>query len=127
VFAGIAKRVVGKMAPALEGKSTLERLEAIADNIRVSGVAVDVEEHGETIVLREHNCPYANVVSEHPECCTVIHTMLDVVVSTDVKQTESLATGGTECRFEVASALAAGQTKSSERSERPQPPRANVR
>jgi predicted ArsR family transcriptional regulator len=103
VFAGIAKRAVGKIAPALEGKSTLERLETIADNIRGSGVAVDVEEHGDTLVLREHNCPYANVVSEHPECCTVIHTMLDETVSPAVKQTESLATGGAECRFEVAS------------------------
>ena len=57
----------------------------------------------ETIVLREHNCPYATVVSEHPECCTVIHSMLDEVISPEVKQTESLATGGAECRFEVAS------------------------
>jgi predicted ArsR family transcriptional regulator len=103
IFDGIAKRVVGKMQPGLEGKSTLERLEAIADNIRGSGVAVQVEEHDGTIVLREHNCPYANVVSEHPECCTVIHTMLDEVVSPEVRQTESLATGGAECRFEVAS------------------------
>jgi predicted ArsR family transcriptional regulator len=103
IFDGIAKRAVGKMAPGLEGKSTLERLEAIADNIRSSGVAVEVEEHDGTIVLREHNCPYANVVSEHPECCTVIHTMLDEVISPEVKQTESLATGGAECRFEVAS------------------------
>ena len=103
VFAGIAKRAVGKMAQATEGKTTLERLETIADNIRGSGVAVDVEEHDGTLVLREHNCPYANVVSEHPECCTVIHSMLDEVVSPDVRQTESLATGGAECRFEVAS------------------------
>ena len=103
IFDGIAKRAVDKMAPALEGKSTLQRLEAIADNIRGSGVAVEVEEHDGTIVLREHNCPYANVVSEHPECCTVIHSMLDEVISPEVKQTESLATGGAECRFEVAS------------------------
>jgi predicted ArsR family transcriptional regulator len=109
IFDGIAKRAVDKMAPALEGKSTLERLEAIADNIRGSGVAVEVEEHDGTIVLREHNCPYANVVSEHPECCTVIHTMLDEVVSPEVKQTESLATGGAECRFEVAASPAQSQ------------------
>jgi len=105
VFAAIAKRAVGKIAPALEGKSTLERLGAIADNVRSSGVAVDVEEHEGTLVLREHNCPYANVVSEHPECCTVIHTMLDEVVAPGAKQTESLATGGAECRFEVASSI----------------------
>ncbi len=104
VFAGIAKRAVDKMAPQLDGKTPLERLEAIADNIRGSGVAVDVEDHDGTLVLREHNCPYANVISEHPECCTVIHTMLDEAVSPAVKQTESLATGGAECRFEVASA-----------------------
>jgi predicted ArsR family transcriptional regulator len=103
VFDGIAKRAVGKMAPALEGKTTLERLEVIADNIRSSGVSVEVEEHGDTIVLREHNCPYANVVDEHPECCTVIHTMLDETVAPGIVQTESLATGGAECRFEVAS------------------------
>ena len=103
VFDGIAKRAVGKIAPALEaGKTVLERLETIADNIRSSGVAVEVENNGETIVLREHNCPYANVVSEHPECCTVIHTMLDETIAPPVVQTESLATGGAECRFEVA-------------------------
>ncbi len=109
IFDGIAKRAVDKMTPALEGKSTLERFEAIAEGIRGSGVAVEVEEHDGTIVLREHNCPYANVVSEHPECCTVIHTMLDEVISPEVKQTESLATGGAECRFEVAAAPAQSQ------------------
>jgi predicted ArsR family transcriptional regulator len=109
IFDGIAKRAVGKIAPALEGKSALERVEAIADNIRTSGVAVEVEEHDGTIVLREHSCPYANVVSEHPECCTVIHTMLDEVISPQVKQTESLATGGAECRFEVASSHSQSQ------------------
>ena len=103
LFAGVAKRAVGKIAPAMNGKSTLERLEAIADKVRASGVEVDVEDHDGTLVLREHTCPYANVVSEHPECCTVIHSMLDEVVSPEVRQTESLATGGAECRFEVAS------------------------
>jgi predicted ArsR family transcriptional regulator len=103
LFDGIAKRAVEKMEPKVRGKSTRDRLEVIADNIRHSGVSVEVEEHGDTLVLREHNCPYASVVSEHPECCTVIHTMLDDVVSHEMKQTESLATGGAECRFEVAS------------------------
>jgi len=68
-----------------------------------AGVHVERRDDG-TLVLREHNCPYAKVVSEHPECCTVIHSMLDEVVSPGVRQTESLATGGAECRFEVASA-----------------------
>lgn len=101
IFAGIGKRAAGKIGALVDGKSTPERVAAIAENIRNAGVTVDVEQHGEKIVLREHNCPYASVVSEHPECCSVIHTMLDDVVSPDTIQTESLASGGAECRFEV--------------------------
>jgi predicted ArsR family transcriptional regulator len=103
IFDGIAKRAVGKMSPALAGKSTPERVEAIAENIRATGVAVDVEERAGTIVLHEHNCPYATVVAENPECCSVIHAIFNDVVPATVTQTESLATGGAECRFEVAS------------------------
>jgi hypothetical protein len=41
-------------------------------------------------------------VAENPECCTVIHTIFDDVVAGGATQTESLATGGAECRFEVS-------------------------
>jgi predicted ArsR family transcriptional regulator len=57
---------------------------------------------GGTIVLHEHACPYASVVAENPECCSAIHAILDVVVPGQAQQTESLATGGTECRFEIS-------------------------
>ena len=84
------------------GKNVSDRVDAIAASIRSTGVTVDVERQGDVLVLREHNCPYAAVVAENPECCTAIHTVLDTVIDTSVKQTESLATGGNACRFEVA-------------------------
>jgi len=102
IFEGIGKRAGEKMAGRVAGKTVTEKVEAIADSIRSSGVTVDVERHGDVLVLREHNCPYSTVVAEHPECCSAIHTMLDGVIETDIKQTESLATGGNACRFEVA-------------------------
>jgi predicted ArsR family transcriptional regulator len=102
IFAGIGMRASAKMAARLGDKSVPEKVEAIAESIRASGVTVDVERQGDLLVLREHNCPYATVVSEHPECCTAIHTVLDAVIDTAVTQTESLATGGNACRFEVA-------------------------
>src|ERR1700742_1216840 len=40
LFDGIAKHAIDKISPALEGKSTRERLEVIAENVRSSGVAV---------------------------------------------------------------------------------------
>lgn len=104
IFTNIGKRAAGKMNARLGGKSTDERVAAIAASIRSTGVVADVSREGETIVLHEHNCPYANVVSEHPEACSVIHTMLGDVVDSDVRQTHSLATGDSTCRFEVTTA-----------------------
>jgi predicted ArsR family transcriptional regulator len=101
IFARIGKRAADKLRVRADGRPTGERIAAVAESIKAAGVAVDVERRGDTIVLREHNCPYAAVVAEHPECCSVIHTMLDDVVAPGIKQTESLATGGSECRFEV--------------------------
>ncbi len=102
IFANIGKRASEKMAAQVAGKDVSERVDAIAASIRATGVTVDVERQGDVLVLREHNCPYASVVAENPECCTAIHTVLDTVIESSVKQTESLATGGNACRFEVA-------------------------
>jgi predicted ArsR family transcriptional regulator len=102
IFENIGKRASEKMAAHVAGKNVSDRVDAIAASIRSTGVTVDVERQGDVLVLREHNCPYASVVAENPECCTAIHTVLDTVIDTSVKQTESLATGGNACRFEVA-------------------------
>jgi predicted ArsR family transcriptional regulator len=53
------------------------------------------------VELREHNCPYSQSVAEHPELCSIIHTVLHDTVSETTKQVESIATGGAACRFEI--------------------------
>jgi len=60
-----------------------------------------IEKPGGGYELREHNCPYAQTVGEHPEVCSIIHNVLHDAVSPDVKQVESIATGGGACRFEI--------------------------
>jgi predicted ArsR family transcriptional regulator len=70
-------------------------------------VEADVLETPSGHQLREHNCPYAQTVGEHPEMCNVIHTALGKVAP-GVKHVESLAAGGDSCRFEVSLANNAG-------------------
>ena len=73
--------------------------------LRENGVEADVVETASgSVELREHNCPYSKTVGEHPEVCSIIHTVLHDVVSDQTKQVESIATGGGSCRFEVAAA-----------------------
>jgi predicted ArsR family transcriptional regulator len=102
IFAGIGKRAAQRAGERVAGQPLDVRIAEIAATVKAAGVSAEVERRGDTLVLHEHNCPYASVVSENPEACSVIHTMLEDVVSPNVKQTESLATGGSECRFEVS-------------------------
>lgn len=101
IFAKIGARAAKRVGDRVEGQPLDVRIAEIANSVKANGVSADVERRADRLVLHEHNCPYANVVSENPEACSVIHAMLGAVVSTEVKQTESLATGGSECRFEV--------------------------
>jgi predicted ArsR family transcriptional regulator len=103
VFERIGRRSAERLDAAVHDKTDEDRIAALVSVLRASGVTADMQktETG-TIVLHEHACPYASVVAENPEACSAIHTILDVVVPGKAQQTESLATGGTECRFEIS-------------------------
>lgn len=101
LFERMGKRAAGKYRGRLEGKDTRDRVIEISDYLRSKGVEAEVVETERGIELREHNCPFARTVAEHPEVCSVIHTMLDDAVPNGAEQIESLATGGSACRFEI--------------------------
>ena len=103
IFAAMATRTAERLRAQFDAGDIGGAVNGLATFLRDQGVDVDVERTGEAIILREHNCPYARTVVEHPEVCTLIHTLLKEVVPGEAKQTESLATGGTECRFEIPS------------------------
>ena len=101
VFERIGQRSAERIAT---GSPTPEdQLDVLVTALKASGVNAELQktEHG-TILLHEHTCPYATVVAENPEACSAIHTILDRVAPGKAQQVESLATGGTECRFEIS-------------------------
>jgi predicted ArsR family transcriptional regulator len=102
VFERIGKRSADRLGTVTDEHPTEERLQTVVAALKASGVAAELErtDHG-TLLLHEHTCPYASVVAENPEACSAIHTILDRVVPGKAQQVESLATGGTECRFEI--------------------------
>ncbi|MBV8368845.1 MAG: helix-turn-helix domain-containing protein [Candidatus Eremiobacteraeota bacterium] len=101
VFQRIGKRSAERIASG--SPSAESRLDVLVSALKASGVNAELQktEHG-TILLHEHTCPYASVVAENPEACSAIHTILDQVAPGKSQQVESLATGGTECRFEIS-------------------------
>lgn len=101
VFEGIAKRTVAKTKARVTAKDTPGKMAQLAEVLREGGVVAEYSLIEGGYALHEHNCPYSEVAKDHPEVCSVIHHVLDETVGGEHVQTESLATGGTECRFEV--------------------------
>ncbi|GAC1659642.1 MAG: hypothetical protein NVS9B12_13280 [Vulcanimicrobiaceae bacterium] len=101
IFAGIAKRLSEHTSARVITPTQEGRLAALTSHLRDNGVQAEYNLIDGGFELREHNCPYSNVVSEHPEVCSVIHNVLDDVVGGGHRQTESIATGGKACRFEI--------------------------
>jgi predicted ArsR family transcriptional regulator len=102
MFERIGRRSAERLAPTVNGLTPERRVAAVVSVLKASGVSADFERTDRgTLVLHEHTCPYASVVAENPEACSAIHTILDSVVPGKTEQIESLATGGTQCRFEI--------------------------
>ncbi len=104
IFDGIAQRTLAKNGARLAEKSPQGKVVELAAILRENGVDADVDLLDGSYVLHEHNCPYANVVKEHPEVCSMIHHVLNEIAPGGHEQTESIATGGDECRFVLQAA-----------------------
>ena len=101
IFRSMSRRQSERLNAAIGEKPPAERVAALTTMLRTAGVEAESEATADGFTIREHNCPYAKTVGEHPEICSVIHSVMHDVVAPNVKQTESLATGGAECRFEI--------------------------
>jgi predicted ArsR family transcriptional regulator len=101
VFDGISKRAIGRAKERLTAEDPEGKIAQLTGFLRDHGVVAEYNLIDGGFELHEHNCPYSEVVKEHPEVCSVIHHVLDETLGGEHVQTESLATGGSECRFEV--------------------------
>ncbi len=105
----VGERAASRMVSRLRSEDAAGRVEEIAELLRENGVETEVVERDGAVELREHNCPYANTVTEHPEVCSMIRHVLRKATNEgegdgsngSVLQLESLATGGGACRFEI--------------------------
>ena len=101
IFTSMGRRQSERLNENMRDRPIADRVVALTDLLREAGVEAESEPTASGFRIREHNCPYSQTVSEHPEICSVIHSVMQDVVAPQVQQTDSLATGGGECRFEI--------------------------
>jgi predicted ArsR family transcriptional regulator len=101
VFDGLSRRAIERARFAMTATEPEQRVAQLTEMLRKSGVVAEYSLIDGGFALHEHNCPYSNAAKEHPEVCQVIHHVLDATLGGEHAQTESLAHGGKECRFEL--------------------------
>lgn len=103
VFRRIGERSARKYADRFAGKDVAGRVAAVTDILREQGVVADHGATADGFVIREHTCPYRETVAEHPEICSVVHSLMQQVLPSAPKQTASIARGDTMCEFHIES------------------------
>ncbi len=100
IFTAIGRRAVEKNKTRVTARDAEERVAQLTKGLRDDGVVAEYSLIDGGFMLEEHNCPYSDVVHEHPEVCSVIHQVLDETIGGEHQQVESRLTGGKSCKFE---------------------------
>ncbi len=101
VFEGLSRRAVERARLSVTATEAEEKVAQLTEMLRKSGVVAEYSLIDGGFALHEHSCPYSSAAKEHPEVCQVIHHVIDETLGGEHAQTESLAHGGKECRFEL--------------------------
>ncbi|MGB8966574.1 MAG: helix-turn-helix domain-containing protein [Candidatus Cybelea sp.] len=101
VFDGLSRRAVEHARLKVTAEEPEQKIAQLTEMLRERGVVAEYSLIDGGFVLREHSCPYSSTAKEHPEVCQVIHHVIDETIGGEHEQTESLAHGGKECRFEM--------------------------
>lgn len=101
VFDGLSRRAVERARLVVTATQPEQKVAQLTEMLRKSGVVAEYSLIDGGFALHEHTCPYSNAAKEHPEVCQVIHQVIDQTIGGEHAQTESLARGGKECRFEL--------------------------
>lgn len=104
-FAARGKNMVEKYGTEVTGGRSLEeRVARLADIQMSNGYLASMEKgDGETLVLREFNCPVHQISRKYQHACHHELEFFKTVLGTDrVERVECIAKGGTCCRYEIA-------------------------
>lgn len=103
VFRSIGRHSAQRHAGRFAGKDLGGKVAELADFLRERGVMVEHDKTASGYVLREFNCPFRDTVADHPEVCSVVHTLMEEVLPAKTRQVLSIARGDDRCEFEVPS------------------------
>lgn len=101
VLAQVTDQQVAQWQPVLEGKSLLERMDALRGVYFDADPFTEVREDNDGVMLVEHNCPYLAAARDEPRLCSVTVSTMKRLLGVDVERTERFQQGDGRCVFRV--------------------------
>ena len=95
----IGARMAGEYPPG-HGETRM-RLEAAVEALNQLGGLAELDEDGETLLLRGYSCPLAAVVPGHPDACRLAEAFVSEVAGVPVHEYSDRG-AVPHCRFELA-------------------------
>ncbi len=101
LFAAVASSMAEACAQQLRGLPLEERTQHLAELLFNEGFETDLQQHGDSLVIRVLSCPYLRVGMEHPEVCRVDQEFIATALSLPVERVTCLLEGDVHCSYEV--------------------------
>lgn len=101
---GLLQRIAERMAEtyAVAGKSTRDKMQAVADLFGERQIPISVGSKGELPVLTTRSCPYPDLAEQDRSVCAMEKMLFSEMVGEKLRLSECRLDGGNCCTFEVA-------------------------
>ena len=101
LFSQMAEELVADYKYKLDELSIEERLDLVTELLTDEGFQVNWEKQGDQYIIHEANCPYYYIGQDHPEVCSVDHTLISNVMSVPVEKIKCMLHGDEQCTYLV--------------------------
>jgi predicted ArsR family transcriptional regulator len=101
LFAAVASSMAETYAEQLRDLPLEQRMQRLAELLSAEGFEADLQQRGDSLVIRELSCPYLRVGQEHPEVCQVDQDFIATALSLPVERVTCVLEGDAHCSYVV--------------------------
>ncbi|WP_339061207.1 hypothetical protein [Tepidibacillus marianensis] len=87
--------------PMISGESLNEKVESLLEIQNDKGYMAELDENEEGFVIREFNCPIAEIAKKHLEACEGERKLFENLLGVDVVNMQCMGRGDRVCAYQI--------------------------
>lgn len=99
ILVQIAKDLAQEQKSKTQNMSIEEKLDFLQTYLLNDGFTIEWEKVGNEYIINEITCPFYHIRENHPEVCTIEHTLLSSILSVPVGKIRCMRGGDNQCSY----------------------------